>query len=285
MTTSDDDGVGSLRSAIADDELVRQQHDHLQHPHHRRRYGTTPLPRRGTLSPVNPYDDIVFPLIIDGTTTGGYIGIPQIQINDAGAGRCRWLRSHRRRQPHPPLAIYSFKGAGIHVESNSNSIHLMISDEPDQTAGLGNGTGLFIDGSANNTVGGLSGLGNDLGQDGDGILVSGNSSTGNTVIGNTIVTAGGRHGRPDSGSGIRVAGSSNTAMNLTIGGADTSFGNTIAFNTGAAVTVQGVNSVNVSHNAIFRNGDDIVEMNDGSIAPVLTQADSNQVKDDRGGRP
>src|SRR5208282_3914868 len=103
-----------------------------------------------------------------------------------------------------------------------------IGTNADGTAALGNFDGVLISGAPNNTIGGA----NTIGRNANGIVISGSGATGNVVQGNFIGT---NASGADLGNGRGVL--IENVPNNTIGGA-----NTIAFNSGPGVQVDGSNA-------------------------------------------
>ena len=128
---------------------------------------------------------------------------------------------------------------------------------------LGNGSiGVEIDGSATgNTIGGTGvSAGNIIGFNIlAGVSISDATATGNLVVGNLIGTdsAGDNLG---NGSGVSIIGASDNTIGGTVSGA----GNTIAFNTGAGVTVDTGTGNTIRANAIFADNGEIVLQNAGN---------------------
>jgi len=122
------------------------------------------------------------------------------------------------------------------------------------TRNLGNmGNGILADNSGTNTIGGtISGAGNLISGNLNGVVISGSSAVGNAIQGNLIGTQ--RDGVSPLGNrshGIVISNSANLNM---IGGAGATVCNVIALNAGCGVTVaQGVRNT-IRGNSIFQNG-------------------------------
>jgi hypothetical protein len=193
-------------------------------------------------------------LTIDGTTQPGYAGRPIIQIvgSNAGAGVDGLLITAGDCTVRG-LVINQFQllviggvrtgGSGIHLMTNGGNVIQGDYLGPDvgATARVGNGrTGLYIDNSPNNQVGGpASGQGNILSSNRtDGLFIQGAASTGNVVQGNMI----GTNFQSDSSGnlanlidGIEING----APGNTIGGTSSGAGNVIARNNGNGISIRG----------------------------------------------
>jgi hypothetical protein len=143
------------------------------------------------------------------------------------------------------------------------------------TTRLGNSIdGILINSmqSTDNTIGGtMAGAGNIIsGNNEYGVNIS--NASGNLVQGNFLGTnpTGANLGNL---AGVVIANASNN----TIGGTAAGSANVIAFNTGAAVTVDTGTGNPILQNSIFANGQGIVLVNGGNAnqpAPTLTAADS-----------
>ncbi len=140
---------------------------------------------------------------------------------------------------------------------------------------LSNSDGVFLDiHTTNNTIGGTAvGAGNLISGGFEGILV-GETDSGNLIAGNQIGTdITGTVAVPNTyGVVLDPSASSNT-----IGGTSAGAGNTIAFNTTAAVDVAGTGDA-ILENLIFRNGSGIVLTsggNDDQSAPAITGVTSD----------
>ena len=127
------------------------------------------------------------------------------------------------------------KGGGNLIEGN------YLGTDSSGTVALGNFNGLFIDGSANNTVGGtlpsdrnvISGNNGSVATGADGIFFFNAGATGNVVLGNYIGTdVTGKHALGDGANGVTIFqdGGANT-----IGGAASSARNIISGNGAAGV--------------------------------------------------
>src|SRR5581483_8592225 len=141
----------------------------------------------------------------------------------------------------------------VHSIVAGNSIGLVAGGN----AALPNGTGVLVDAqAAGNTIGGFAtAAANTIaGNNGAGVSFAGAGTTGNLVSGNRIGTdAAGSPGLGNGGDGIAFG--SGAAGNV-VGGAKTATANTIAFNGGAGVRVDGGSPAGerIEGNSIFGNG-------------------------------
>lgn len=161
------------------------------------------------------------------------------------------------------LVVNKFNLAALRSQSNAGGNLIegnFIGTAPDGATAEANATGVVIDGSSNNTVGGTTPAARNLisGNTASGLLVSGDSN-GNKVRGNLIGTkANGTtalgNGRADSkvpAGGVHIDVGANTFDNI-IGGTETGAGNVIAFNYGGGVVVTG-SQAGTGGNAVLSN--------------------------------
>ncbi|HSJ52973.1 MAG TPA: hypothetical protein VLC52_04430, partial [Anaerolineae bacterium] len=136
------------------------------------------------------------------------------------------------------LIINRFAGVGILLNTGGGSSVTCnyIGTDPTGTVSLGNLHGVYIDDSANNTIGGATEASRNLvsGNDGTGVRIEGSTATGNLVQGNYVgLTADGTT-RLDNGlSGVYIAG----APNNTVGGTTEASRNVISGNTYSGVSI------------------------------------------------
>jgi hypothetical protein len=178
--------------------------------------------------------------------------------------------------PENTISGNGANGVAIVGNAANNSIfHSNIGLNSIGDAGFGNsGAGVFIGGNAQNTiVGGTSYFYRNLiGGNLDGGIQIADLATGTQVIGNIIgADRDLQIAIPNQGDGIAISSSNNQ-----IGGASTDEGNTIAFNTGVGVSVNGAVSNGILGNSIFSNTvSGIALANGGNLeqpTPVLVRA-------------
>lgn len=167
-------------------------------------------------------------------------------------------------------------GIAILGDARDNSvIHSFVGTDIFGLNPFGNGgAGILIGGNAKgNTIGGVGPFEMNVvsGNLGDGIQIAGNS-TGIVVVGNRIgSTRTGTEALPNGGSGISIASSNNR-----IGGTAAGEGNTVAFNAGSGVGIDGGTGNAILGNSIFANAAPGIALTDGGNnnqpAPVLTSA-------------
>ena len=199
-----------------------------------------------TITPGSPLPPITDAVSIDGTTQTSYIDHPLIEINGTSAGPgANGLQLEAGNVTVEALAINRFSGAGILVQSSSDTIQRnFLGLNPLGTQASPNGgPGLLISNGSNNVIGGfdstpgVGSLGNLLsGNSGAGLLIDGSSSTQNVVTGNYIGTAiGGGQSIGNKGDGIVINGG---AFNR-IGGQGVGQGNVISGNGNNGITIIG----------------------------------------------
>ncbi len=145
------------------------------------------------------------------------------------------------------IEIRGSSATGNHIEGNYIGAPANLS-----VIGLGNfGSGVFIDNAPNNKVGGGDRLArNYIGENrSHGVVISGDTATGNIVQGNSIGTRVGGLAGGNNGHGVLLIASQDT-----IGGSDESLANTIAYNVGVGVYDSAGNNNTIRHNSIFSNG-------------------------------
>jgi titin len=168
---------------------------------------------------------------------------------------------------------------GIHIIGSGNVVQgNHIGTDVTGTVALGNRRGVWLSGTAfgatNNRIGGTApGAGNLIAGNNTGILID--QSNGNVVQGNRIGTdATGTTSLGNNGNGVLLSGVS--ASNNTIGGTGSGAGNTIAFNANDGVLVDRGTGNAILGNAVFANGNLGIELvnggNHNQAAPVITSA-------------
>jgi hypothetical protein len=168
-------------------------------------------------------------------------------------------------------------GHGLLLTSSANNLVLgnFIGTDATGTVALGNdGDGIHLLEAADNTIGGAAGAGNVIsGNAENGVLISYDAATGTSILGNFIGTdLTGSIPIGNALDGVRIAGGGTGGYR--VGSTDPAESNTIAFNGGAGVTVDGSVGNPILVNSIFQNvGGGIVLANGGNndqAAPTLT---------------
>ncbi|MDB5353523.1 MAG: Cna domain protein [Planctomycetota bacterium] len=136
------------------------------------------------------------------------------------------------------IAIGGFTGSGVVITGvGGNAVQQsLIGVNADGTAAKANAIGILINGSANNSIGGLSTTFRNVisGNTGPGVSITGATSSGNAIQGNIIGTDLGGTVAIRNANGIVIASG---ASNNTIGGAIVAARNVISGNTGVGVLV------------------------------------------------
>ena len=179
-------------------------------------------------------------MTIDGTTEAASLPVSSavVQINGGGgAFDGLILGTGSLGSQITGLNFANFGGAGIDVESNSDTItdNLIETDSTGAIAGPGNQVGIFIDDASDATIGGTaSSAGNTIGfNPAAGISISGVSATDNLISGNFI-------GTDSSGDNLgNAVGISINGEGNTIGDTAEIAGNTIGFSTSAGISISG----------------------------------------------
>ncbi|HEY0430095.1 MAG TPA: Calx-beta domain-containing protein [Pyrinomonadaceae bacterium] len=209
------------------------------------------------------------PVITGAVTINGSQGgsTARVELNGASAGAgARGLYVTAGGSTISYLFINRFSSDGIRLETGGGNTvkNCIIGTNSTNTAGIGNGEGLYILNSANNIVGGTSYLSANIvsGNNVDGVRIEGAGATGNTVQGNYIGTT--SSGSADLGNAFNgvviVSASSNTIGNATQG-------NIISGNNTNGLAMTGTSSNNsVGNNIIglnFSSDAAIPNSNDG----------------------
>ncbi|HEV2799104.1 MAG TPA: carboxypeptidase regulatory-like domain-containing protein, partial [Pyrinomonadaceae bacterium] len=265
-SNTNDSGAGSLRQAILDANAQP---------------GTQTIAFNigsglQTINLLSALPTITDPLIIDGTTQPGYSGTPLIELNGLSTGVVSGLVITSGNSQVKGLIINRFSNLGIILQTGGGNIveGNFIGTNAAGTATLGNNSnGVGIIDSANNTIGGTAAAARNVisGNGGDGIGISGASSTGNIIQGNFIGTdAAGTSAIPNARSAVAIGGASNNVVGGTSAGArNVLSGNTqngvIIFSGGSGTSIQGnFIGTNASGTAGLPNGGEGIFVMGGS---------------------
>jgi parallel beta-helix repeat protein len=236
VTTTADDGAGSLRQAILDANKNRPPNGTINTI----TFDVASGPR--TFAPATALPMITAPVTIDGATQPGYAGTSLIEIDGEWVtGDGLTLASGSGGSTIKGLDIYGFgSGAGIDILSGGNQVLACAVGiiEPSERTSDPNATGILIElGANNNSIGGTtSGAGNIIaGNIGNGIEIQDVYTNGNVVEGDLI----GNDGSvplPNGANGVFIG--SGAKLN-TIGGSTQSARNIISGNIYDGVDVAG----------------------------------------------
>jgi hypothetical protein len=185
VTTTADNGPGSLRQAILDANNAPGL-DTIAFA----------IPGGGvqTITPVKELPAITDPVLIDGTSQPGYAGTPLIELRGQAGGAADGLTITGSGSTVRGLSIDGFtSGSGIILSGPSavdNAIEAnFIGVDPTGSHAEPNGHGVSISGGAHdNAIGGTTaGAGNLIADDtGSGVGVTDANSVGNSIVGNRI---------------------------------------------------------------------------------------------------
>lgn len=160
-------------------------------------------------------------------------------------------------------------GVGVRIGGSGNSLQgNLIGTNAAGTAAIANqSSGVVIDASANNTIGGLAAARNLIsGNTGNGIQIL-NGANGNIIQSNFIGTnSAGTGSLANTGNGVTVSSGS---LNM-IGGTASGLANVIAFNSGSGVTVISGAGNAIRRNSIFSNGSFGIDL--GADGPTANDA-------------
>ena len=255
--------AGSLRRAISNVNLLRGSHTI--------NFDIAPGGVQ-TIMPAAPFQTILHPVDIDGTTQGGYAGSPLIQISGTQAGVAAGLTIAGGDSSVRGLVVNHFDGPGILlVNKGYNAIQRnYLGTDVNGTVAAPNAVGVRV--MTDHTL-----VGNALPNQGPGNVISGNTGPGVQIMGiaaqNNIVnfnhigtTAGGKGMLGNGGAGVLIT---NDAGDNRVGTPGSHFpgGNVIAFNGGDGVDVtSGVGNF-VAENSIFRNGGLGIDLRGDGVTP------------------
>ncbi len=232
-----------------------------------------------TISPAAALPTITNPVTIDGTTQPGFGGAPLVELNGTNAGAITAaLNITAGGSTVRGLVINRFNGHGIRLASAGgntvagNFIGTNAAGTAAQ-ANVGLSSGVFIDFSPNNTVGGLTAAERNLisGNGDAGVRIDGPSATGNRVHGNLIGTdLGGTVAVGNGGAGVNVR----AAPGNIVGGTAAAARNVISGNAGFGVVIQfaGANANLVQGNFIGTQADGVSALGPNLSAGVVIGA-------------
>lgn len=246
VTNSDDQGPGSLRQAILDSNDISESEPNqivfdLFILDQGFDFGTDTY----TISPESALPPITNPVIIDGTTQGGFRGTPIIQLDGSIAGAASGLTVTAGNTTITGLAINGFSQFGIELigEGNNTIVDNYIGIDSLGTTPLGNGFGISISNSANNIIGTAENPNLISGQNFSGLVIAGENATDNQIQGNIIGSD--IRGDLDLGNGrwgILINANNNAIAN-----------NTIAFNRRDGIAVETGTGNTITNNTIINN--------------------------------
>jgi hypothetical protein len=190
VTTTADDGPGSLRQAILDSNAATGGTNTIDFA----------IPDKGIqrIATLSALPAIAQAVLIDGESQAGYAGTPLIEIDGQDSGLGDGLTITGSGTTVRGLAIDDFpSGAGVVIDgavtdgawASGNTVAAdVIGTDPTGRQVRPTQTGVEIEGGAHdNTVGGLAaGAANLIRTLGSGVVVTGDGSVGNAILGNSI---------------------------------------------------------------------------------------------------
>ncbi len=189
VTTTADNGPGSLRQAILDSNAATGGRNTID-------FGVS-SPGVQIIAPRSPLPALTNPVLIDGFSEQGYAGTPVIELSGSQAGSADGLTITGSDVTVRGLDINAFAtGAGILITGTTatdNTIEANdIGTDPTGLQALPNGFGVQISGGASkNLVGGISAAAGNLiaFNPGPGVDVEGDGSVGNQITANRIFSS------------------------------------------------------------------------------------------------
>jgi hypothetical protein len=229
VTNTNDFGPGSLRQVIMDAD---NSSDPVTI--------TFAIPGTGprTIRPESPLPVITHPLLLDGTSQPGYAGQPLIVLDGSALGdSADGLTISAGDTTVMGLVIDSFPDAGIHLESVGGDVVTgnYLGTDATGTQSLGNRTGVWIDDTSDNVIGGITTDSANLisGNRREGIFISGSD---NVVQDNRIGTDISGTAAVPNGAGVWIIDKGSDNL---IGGSDPGAGNLISGNRRDGVAIEG----------------------------------------------
>ena len=280
VTNLNDSGVGSLRQAIIDANNVSGSH-------------TITFSVAGTINVNSALPTLTETINIDATTAPGYSGTPVVVIDGSGQGSSDGIRIGIAADGSEVrgLAIINMPDDGISISSGADNITVqgnwIGTSSPGATNEGNDGTGIDVRGD-NVQIGGTgANEGNVVVNSGSrGIFVNGDDAV---IEGNYIgVDPDGVTSQGNALAGVYLSQISNTM----VGGTTANAANTIAFNGGDGVEINGAlaDDNSVIGNAIFDNGQIGIDLigtssndnqdidfgiaNDGQNFPVISSVEA-----------
>jgi len=242
VTTTADDGVGSFRDAITKANETSGA-------------DVINFNISGTgikiITPLSPLPDIIYPVIIDGTTQAGYSNKPLVELDGIWASPGSGIVIRAAGCTVKGIAVNRFNGRGVILYLGQTIIEgCFLGLDPDGITNKGNlEEGLLVL-SSNNSIGNPNGMRNVIsGNDSSGIVIALSNATGNKIQNTYIGTDfNGATAVPNKLNGITIFQS----PQCTIGGSSFDEMNVISGNLGSGIRIQGGQSqqINIKGNRI-----------------------------------
>ncbi|TAK99378.1 MAG: hypothetical protein EPO07_10900, partial [Verrucomicrobia bacterium] len=233
VTSTNDSGAGTLRQALLDAAATNGADTVVFNLS-----GTAPFTINllSTLSLLNE-------VTLDGSTQPGYANQPLVELNGTSAGASTFGLRLGTSNVVRALAINRFGADGIRCDGSGNVVvGCRIGTDVTGNLARGNGMeGVFINGTANNRIGGTNAADRNIiaANNDAGVYLLNAPASGNVILGNYIGAGG--YGTNDLGNvnnGIALY----NAPNNTLGGLTSGARNIIAGNDGSGISLNGGNS-------------------------------------------
>jgi len=228
VSTTNDGGTGSLRDALLRANATASR-DTIRFDINVRK-----TVQVATITPMSPLPTITSDLVIDAS-----VSAPRtIELDGVNAGATsNGLTISAGNCMVRGLNIVRFGGAAIRIsDAGGNTIVAnRIGTDPGGTSARGNGTGIYIDRSPSNVIGGEDAASRNIisGNSRYGVEVFGGAATSNRIVGNYIGTNSAGTATLGNGTGIII----NDAPGNVIGGSNTGMRNVISGNRGAGIII------------------------------------------------
>lgn len=264
VTTKADSGTGSLRSAIlASNATVGPNTIDFS-------IGSGAQ----AITPLSPLPTITHPVVIDGTTQPGFVGVPLIRLDGVSIPAATGLSIGAGGSTVEGLKVVDWS-IGIELSgAGSNVVSGDYIGNNGATA-LANGVGVLIDnGSVSNTVGGtVSSAANVIsGNSTVGVELTGAGTHSNLVEGNAIGTNASRTKALANAAGVLIT---TAAASNTIGGSSAGAQNLISGNTNDGIEVSGANLNRIQGNYIGTNAGGSAALANGSDGVAIVAGSSS----------
>ena len=199
VSNANDSGAGSLRQAIIEANANAPFADTIAFS----------LPSPFRITPATSLPAISDTINIDGTTLPGFGGANRVWVDGAGMPGAGFIVNvGAAGSTIRGLAITGFVAHGIRLLADGNTIASNLIGVAPGGAPAPNGEGIWVDGTKNNMIGGVTVADRNVisGNNGHGILIAGGAgATGNKVFNNYIGTSGnGLDARANGGNGVYV---------------------------------------------------------------------------------
>jgi VCBS repeat-containing protein len=236
---------------------------------------------------LSPLPTITDAVIIDATSEPDFAGMPVVVL-DGGGGAGSGLHITAGGSTIRGLAIGGFGEHGIWLAGGGGNLIAgnLIGTDPSGSLARGNNfNGVFVEGSANNVIGGTAPAERNVisGNGRYGVLVSGAGAAGNAIRGNYVgLNAAGSAALANIGAGIAVQGG---ATGTSIGGLTSGAGNVVSGNRSNGVEISGAGTsstvvqgnrigTDFTGNAAIGNGLNGISVSDGATSTSIGGAAS-----------